>query len=186
MRIAVSGDKGSFSEEAGFLYSNRQGVAPEMVYAIDMEGVLIALDKRDAEVGIFPVANSHGGLVQTAFSAMGRHLFEFIEELWMEVHQCLIVKPGIKKSEIKAIATHPQAITQCERYIKKELPRVKLIDWEDTAKAAKDLAGGILDKYTAVIAPARSAQLYNLEILQRGIQDVHPNFTTFIIVKRLK
>ena len=183
--IAVSGDAGSFSEEAGLLYAQREGIDPEIIYAIDMEGVLEKVAKGEAEFGIFPVVNSRGGLVETAFEAMGRHLFAMKDEVWMEVHQCLMALPSVKKEDIKKIATHPQAISQCERYIKREYPQAELVDWEDTAKAAKDLVEGILTKDTAVIAPARSAQIYNLELLAKGIQDAHPNLTTFIAVKKL-
>ena len=59
-----------------------------------------------------------------------------------------------------------------------------LVEWIDTAQAAKDLASGVLPPDTAVIAPAKSAQLYGLDIIAKGIQDVHPNLTTFIIVKK--
>lgn len=184
-KIAVSGDAGSFSEEAGLLYAQREGFVPAIIYAIDMEGVLSQVEKGEADLGIFPVVNSRGGLVQTAFEAMGRHLFMLVSELWMEVHQCLMVLPGTKREDVKTIATHPQAVSQCERYIKREFPGIQLIDWEDTAKAAKDLAVGVLSEDTAVIAPARSAQMYNLELLAKGIQDNHPNLTTFIVVKKL-
>lgn len=183
-KIGVSGDAGSFSEEAGLIYAQREGIEPEIIYAIDMEGVLSRLDKKEIEIGIFPVVNSRGGLVQTAFEAMGKHLFTLDGELWLEVHQCLMVLPGTKKEQIKKVTTHPQAISQCERYLRRELPTAKLIEWKDTAKAAKDLSTGILSSDTAVIAPARSAQIYNLEILDKGIQDNHPNLTTFIIVKK--
>ncbi len=149
-----------------------------------MEGVLSALDKGEADLGIFPVVNSRGGLVQTAFAAMGRHLFTLADELWMEVQQCLMAKVGKTKKDIKNIASHPQAISQCERYLKQNFPEAKLIDWEDTAKAAKDLSAGALSDDTAVIAPALSAKLYGLNILEKGIQDMHPNLTTFIIVKK--
>lgn len=184
IRLAVSGDTGSFSEEAGLLYAQRIGIKPEIIFAIDMEGVLTALDRKKADIGIFPVVNSRGGLVQTAFEAMGKHLFQYTDELWLEVFQCLMVKPGVTKKQIKKIATHPQAIAQCERYIRKEFPNARLIEWEDTAKAARDLAKGILKKDTAVIAPARSAQIYKLKLLAKGIQDNHPNLTTFIVVKK--
>lgn len=183
-KIGVSGDAGSFSEEAGLVYAQREGLAVDIVYAIDMEGLLSRLEKEKIEIGIFPVVNSRGGLVQTAFEAMGKHLFKMDSELWLEVHQCLMVLPGTKKEQIKNVATHPQAISQCERYLRRELPTAKLIEWEDTAKAAKDLATGILPPDTAAIAPARAAQIYNLEILDKGIQDNHPNLTTFIIVKK--
>lgn len=185
MRIALSGDAGSFSEEAALLYAQREGMAePALVYAIDMEGVLDALDRGAADLGIFPVVNSRGGLVQTAFEAMGRHLFTLVDEVWMEVHQCLLVLPGTSKTDIKKITTHPQAISQCERYLRREFEGVELQDWEDTAKAARDLATGILSPDTAVIAPARAAHLYGLDILAKGIEDNHPNLTTFIIVKK--
>ncbi len=184
IRLAVSGDTGSFSEEAGLLYAQRNGLDAKLIFSIDMEGVLAALDKKQADLGIFPVVNSRGGLVQPAFEAMGHHLFKYTDELWMEVYQCLMVKPGVTKKQIKKIATHSQAIAQCERYIRKEFPNAQLIEWEDTAKAARDLAKNILKKDTAVIAPARSAQIYGLKLLAKGIQDNHPNLTTFIVVKK--
>jgi len=187
IKIAVSGDQGSFSEEAGLLYAQRQGWNnPELLFAIDMEGVLKAVTEGRAEYGIFPVVNSRGGLVQTAFEAMGKYLFTMVDELWFEVYQCIMVLPGVKKEEVKQIATHPQAISQCERHIKREFPDAKLLEWEDTAKAAKDLAQGVLPRETAVIAPARSAQIYKLDLVDRGIQDEHPNLTTFIVVKSIK
>lgn len=184
IRIAVSGDAGSFSEEAGLLYAQRNGINAQIIFKTDMEGVLAALDKKQADVGIFPVVNSRGGLVQTAFEAMGKHLFKYTDELWLEVYQCLMVKPGVTKKQIKKIASHPQALSQCERYLRKEFPNAQLIEWEDTAKAAHDLAKGIIKKDTAVIAPARSAQIYNLKLLAKGIQDNHPNLTTFIVVTK--
>ena len=181
IKIGVSGDEGSFSEEAGHLYIDREGLSAELVYAIDMEGVLARLENSEIDMGIFPVVNSQGGLVRQAFTAMGRHHFHLADELWLEIQQCLLILPGQKREEIKNIASHSQAILQCQRYLKREFPEVKLIEWADTAKAARDLKDGLLPKATAVIAPARAASLYGLEILERGIQDMRPNLTTFII-----
>ncbi len=182
--LAVSGDAGSFSEEAGLVYAGREGFEASMIYAIDMEGVLSAVEQGKAQLGIFPVVNSRGGLVQTAFEAMGHHLFTLVDEIWIEVQQCLLVKPGTTRDHIQSITSHPQAFSQCERYLKQHFESVPLKDWEDTAKAARDLAAGVLDVNTAVIAPARAAQLYGLEVLEKGIQDQHPNLTTFIVVKQ--
>ncbi|MFA6474672.1 MAG: prephenate dehydratase domain-containing protein [Patescibacteria group bacterium] len=183
-KIAISGDAGSFSEEAGHLYIEREGLTAELVYAIDMEGVLARLERGEVEVGLFPVVNSQGGLVREAFEAMGRHNFTLVDELWLEVQQCLLVLPGLTRTEIKNIATHSQAVLQCQRYIKREFPAVNVIEWADTAKAARDLKAGLLPAATAVIAPARAAGLYGLKILERNIQDMRPNLTTFIIVKK--
>lgn len=182
--IAVSGDRGSFSEEAGIIYAGREGVEPNIRFSIDMEGVLKDLENDEASIGVFPVVNSRGGLVRSAFDAMGNYTFNVIDELWMEVHQCIMVLIGTKKEDIKKIVTHPQAIAQCERYLKREFPEAELIEWGDTAKAAKDLSEGKIEADAAVIAPSRSAQIYNLEIIGKGIQDNHPNLTTFIVVEK--
>jgi prephenate dehydratase len=186
IRLGVSGDQGSFSEEAGLLYARCAKIKLALKYCIDMEGVLAALDKKQIQLGIFPVVNSRGGLVQTAFEAMGRHLFELVDEIWFDVHQCLMARKGVKAQDVKQIASHPQAFSQCERYLAKEFPKAKLVEWEDTAKAARDLALGKLPKFTAVIAPAGCAKIYGLQLLKKSIQDNHPNLTTFIVVRGFK
>lgn len=181
--IGVSGDRGSFSEEAALLFARSSGINSKLSYLTDMEGVLGALDKKSIDLGIFPVVNSRGGLVQTAFEAMGRHLFTMADEVWLDVKQNLLVNNGVKKSQIKLIVSHPQALSQCERHLQKEFPKARLLEYEDTAKAAKDLAKGKFGKATAVIAPALCAKIYGLDIIEKNIQDNHPNLTTFIVVR---
>jgi prephenate dehydratase len=182
-KFGVSGDIGSFSEEAAMLYAKRMKINPSLIYLIDMESVLAAIEKREIEIGILPVVNLQGGLVKPAIEAMGKHLFRPVDELWLEVKQCLLMLPGKAFNQIKNIASHPQGFAQCKQYIKKEFKQVTFIEWPNTAKAARDLAAGVLPANTAVIAPERSAEVYGLEIMAKNIQDVSPNFTAFIIVK---
>lgn len=181
-KLGVSGDPGSFSEEAGLLYAQRVGIKPTLVYLTDMEGVLSALNAGKIDIGIFPVVNSRGGLVKMAFAAMGKYLFTMIDEVWLDVRQCLLVRPGVASAAIKKIVSHPQAILQCERYLLREFKRAELVEWQDTAKAAHDLSAGKLGKNSAVIAPERAARLYGLDVVVKNIQDNHPNLTTFIVV----
>lgn len=180
--LGVSGDPGSFSEEAGLIYAQRVGIKPTLIYLTDMEGVLAAVETKKVDIGIFPVVNSRGGLVKMAFEAMGKHLFTMIDEVWLDVRQCLLARPNTKPSQIKKIISHPQAIVQCERYLLREFKKITLIEWQDTAKAAKDLSTGKFGKMAAVIAPERAARLYGLEVVVKDIQDNHPNLTTFIVV----
>ena len=92
--------------------------------------------------------------------------------------------PKTLPQQITAIASHPQALKQCRMYLKRKWPEVELIEWKDTALAAKDLTEKKLPSSTAVIAPERSAELYNLDILESGIQDLKFNFTTFLAVEK--
>ena len=186
MKIGVSGDAGSFSEEAGLLYASKNKINPEWIYLIDMEGVLDAVEKGKIDLGIFPVVNLRGGLVRMAFDAMGRHPFTVIDELWLEVNQCLLAKQGVMKTAIKKIVSHPQALAQCREYLQREFIDAELIEWQDTAKAARDLAEGKLHQDCAVIAPGPAAEVYGLKLMAANIQDVQPNLTAFIIVKHDK
>ncbi len=184
LSIGVSGDKGSFSEEAGLRYAEQAGITATLSYLIDMEGVLAAVEAGSVDLGIFPVANLRGGLVRQAFVAMGRHPFIVLDDLWIEINQCLIVKPGTAASAIRKIVSHPQALAQCQDYLKKTFPNAEQVEWEDTAKAARDLASGKLTADCAAIAPAQAARCYGLEVLEPAIQDMKPNLTAFVVVKQ--
>lgn len=183
-RIAVSGDEGSFSEEAGQRYAERVGIAATLSYLIDMEGVLAAVETGEVDLGVFPVANLRGGLVRPAFVAMGRHPFTVVDDLWLEVNQCLIVTPGTSADQVRKVVSHPQALAQCHDYLSRKFPSIERVEWEDTAKAVRDLASGLLSADCAAIAPARAAQRYGMQVLETAIQDMKPNLTAFLVVKQ--
>ncbi len=183
MILGVSGEEGSFSEEAALLYLQQTQLRASLQFLLDMEGVLAAISLNRIDMAILPVVNSRGGLVTMAFEAMGKYSFTFIDQISLHIQQCLMVLPGTTRSQITKIVSHPQGIAQCSNFLKKEFPQAEKIDWQDTALAARDLATGKLDSSNAVIAASRAAQIYGLEILEKNIQDTQPNLTTFIIVK---
>jgi len=134
--FGVSGLLGSFSEEAALVYTKQEAITPSLVYLLDMEGVLSAIEQGDIDLGVLPVVNLQGGLVKPAFEAMGRHLFTVIDELWLEVKQCLLTLPGIALTQITSVVSHPQALAQCKHYLQKAFANIERIEWADTGKAA--------------------------------------------------
>lgn len=183
MIIGVSGDVGSFSEEAGWIYAAKaHNGQHELRYLIDMDGVLAALNKGDIDVGIFPFVNYNSGIVWPAFSAMGKYSFMPIDDLQLNVEQCLLAIDDISLDEIVALYSYTPAFEQCKGFI--NYHNYNTIDWGDTAKAARDLASGILPRNAAVVGSAQAAKSYNLKIIKQGIQDLQPNITRFIVVKR--
>jgi prephenate dehydratase len=181
--IGVSGDPASFSEEAALQYAQTAQLTPQLVYLTDMERVLSAVEAGTVDLGLFPVANQRGGLVKQALRAMGNHPFVPIDDFWFDVCQCLMVQRGVQRSHIRQIVSHPQALAQCPAFIRTHLPHAILREWDDTAKAAADLASGQLSSDCAVIAPKRAAALYGLDLVEEGIQDLKPNLTAFVVVK---
>lgn len=187
MKIGVMGPRGSFSEQAGELYVKKEQVNEgEILPLISAENVLTALDKGEIDRGIFPIENSNGGIVLEAVYAMARHNFEIEQMFELDVHHMLLVKPNVTASHINTISSHDQALKQCRMYIKRTWPEADITPSADTAKAAEDLASGILPDTTAVIAPRQAAELYGLQILEESIQDLKFNYTVFVVATKMK
>lgn len=183
MRIGVSGDCGSFSEQAGLLYAAKaQQLKPHLLYLLDMEGVLAALTRNEIDIGIFPFVNYNSGIVWPAFTAMGKYNFTPIDDLQLDVEQCLLVRKNTPQDKITVLYSYTPAFEQCKAFIHQH--GYQLVDWGDTAKAARDLAAGKLPVNAGVIASLQAARTYDLVVLCQGIQDLQPNITRFIVVKR--
>jgi len=69
---------------------------------------------------------------------------------------------------------------QCGEYLKAR-PAMKVVERDDTAGSAREIAGQRLAG-TAAICGAEAAELYGLEILERGIETNKHNFTRFLVV----
>jgi len=181
--IGISGGKGSFSEEAANYYCHKNKIEDyELEYLISVENVLTAINKKQIDLGVFPIENSNGGIVYEAVYAMAKHNFNIDNFFEIDVRHNLLTLKGLKRGDIKKIASHQQALKQCRMYLKRSWPDAELIEWDDTAKAAEDLSKGRLSKDTAVIAPIGCAEMYGLDVLEERIQDLKFNFTTFLAV----
>ena len=75
--------------------------------------------------------------------------------------------------------SHAQAIGQCQKMITKN--SFKTIVSADTAGSAKDLANN-KEKNIAAIASKLSAEIYNLKILEKNVEDEKGNVTRFLIM----
>ncbi len=149
------------------------------------EVVLGALENGAIDKGIFPIENSNGGIVIEAVHAMAAHRFAIERMFELDVHHMFLVKHGLTSSHINTIYSHDQAIKQCRMYLKRVWPDADILPYADTAKAAADLSKGVLPDTTAVIAPRRCAELYDLEILEESIQDLKFNYTTFVVATKI-
>jgi prephenate dehydratase len=104
---------------------------------------------------------------------------------YVEISQNLLAKDGIALGDIEEIHSHEQALKQCKDYLAEKFWSKKLVEKDDTAKAAQDLAEGRLSDNTAVIASKNSAQKYGLNIIESDIHDLKKNLTLFLAVERI-
>ncbi len=184
-KIGVMGARGSFSEKAGETYIQEFDVTgAELVPLVNAESVLAAVEEGEVDLGIFPIENSNGGIVNEAVYAMAKHKFGIERMFEIDIHHMLLVKPGVTANQIKTVSSHDQALKQCRMYLRRTWPEAELLPYSDTATAAEDLSNGTLPETTAVIASRRCAEMYNLEILKESVQDLKFNYTTFVVATR--
>ncbi len=182
--IAISGIKGSFSEEAAHKYLEKHGLGGTITDATTADQTFQAVVSGQAELGLVPLENSVGGMVYETLYAMAKYTFGIEEILQIDVQQNLLAIPGTSIDAITHVTSHPQALAQCRHYLKRHWDATELQDYPDTALAAADLAAGKLNSHTAVIASRAAAKEYGLEILEAGIQDLKFNITAFLVFSK--
>jgi len=186
-RIGVSGGPGSFSQMAADYYCQQEKISDyEIIYLISVENVLKNLDEEKIDIGVFPIENSNGGIVYEAVYAMSKHLFNINKLFEIDVRHCLITKPGITLDQITMITSHDQALKQCKMYLKRKWPEITIKEWTDTADSIRAIKEGELPATAAGIASCKAAEIYGMQILEEGIQDLKFNFTTFLAVNKIK
>jgi len=177
MKIAFQGEPGAYSEQAVFEYFGKVETQP----CESFEEVFAAVRSGGCESALIPIENSLAGSIHQNYDLLLRHDLHIVGEHFLRVRHCLIALPGVKKSEIKKAISHPQALGQCDAYLRKH--GIKAEQVYDTAGSVKMLKeSGARD--TAAIASRRAAEIYKMEIVEEGIEDNSENYTRFLAIAR--
>ncbi len=186
MRIAYQGEIGAYSEAAALKFHPLTDVLPYPSF----EDVFAAVISGAATHGVLPVENSIGGSIHRNFDLLAEHDLSIVGEVELLVSHCLLAYPGTKREDLRRVYSHPQALAQCENFLRSlssaadpRLPAVEIVATYDTAGSAKLIRDGAL-KDTGAIASARAGEVFGLEVLASGIQDYEANLTRFVIVSR--
>mgnify|MGYP002639371273 CR=1 FL=1 len=183
--IGYQGIPGSFSEEAARKYMHEENLEDVPTKpCLTSQGVMDSLARYEIDRGIIAMENARGGVVHESIHSLARARCKVGSMFHIQVNQCLIVKPGLTHAEISEVRSHPQALKQCSQYLSDKLGHVPHIESKDTAESARKLSEGQYSDTTAVIAPARAAEIYGLYVLEYGIQDLKDNKTLFLVVER--
>ena len=185
-KIGIQGIEGSFSEEAAKSYCQKFGITDfELVYLVSSMNVLDGLTEKTIDTGIFAMENAQGGVVIESVEALAKNQCKIIDMFYVEISQNLLAKDHIALGDIQEIHSHEQALKQCKDYLAEKFWSKKLVEQDDTAKAAQDLAKGKLPNHVGVIASKNSAEKYGLNILESDIHDLKKNLTLFLAVERI-
>ena len=176
-RIAFLGPRGTYTEQALLAYD--PSAEPVPFPTITAVGRAVA-DGR-AELGVVPIENSlEGSVNETLDLLIGEALLHIYGEVVIPVEHCLLALPGTSLEEVRVVFSHPQALAQCRGYLDRVLPHARRTASLSTASAVEDMRRSA--EPAVAIAPARSAEIYGVEILARGVQDNPNNATRFVVL----
>lgn len=180
--VGYLGPPGTFTEAA--LHSQPELAALDNRPMATIPDVLAAVSKGEIEVAFVPIENAIEGSVNVTIDTLAFDTDLLIQlEVAIGIHHQLMARPGVKLSDITRVSSMPMATAQCRDFLREKLPHVRVEAANSTAEAA-ELAARAKAGHLAAIAPARSAEIYGLEILATDIEDHPDNETRFVAVAR--
>ena len=179
--VAIQGYRGCFHEQAARDFYSARGEDISIVEGPTFESLFIALSEGKAGAAVMAIENTISGGLLPNFELLRANPYKIKGEVYIPIHQNLMALPGQKMEDIKEVRTHYMAINQTRRFFEKNCPWIKMVESEDTAKSAIDIAEGGLMGIGAV-ASELAAEENGLEILAKGIETYKQNFTRFLIL----
>jgi prephenate dehydratase len=178
IRVAYQGEPGAYSEKAT---KELLGSKVTTVAYQSFEDAFKAVASMEADYAVVPIENSLGGSIHTNFDLLLRYDLHIIAEHEFRVEHTLLALPGVKRKQIKKVMSHPQALAQCDNYLR---------DWGVGKEATYDTAGSAkmikekAMKDCAAIASDLAGETYGMEVLDRNIEDHDNNYTRFLLLSR--
>jgi len=174
--VAYLGPPGTFTNMAA---RRKFGTSVRYVPTGSIREVFGEVARGRAECGVVPVENStEGGVNQTLDLFVETHL-RVCSEIYLPVHHHLMAR--CRPEEIRVVYSHPQALGQCRGWLAREHPGARQVEAVSTTEAAER---AVREPGAAAIASEMAADLYDLSILHRGIEDNPANVTRFFVIAR--
>lgn len=174
-KVAYLGPEGSFSHQAAY---NEFGGSSDLIPLGSFEEVFEEVENARAAYGVVPVENSIEGSVGMVLDLLSKTHLGIAAEHYEKINHFLLSKTGNIR-DIDTVASHPQAIAQCKKWLNKNMPSAKIVDTASTAEAARIAARR---KKVAAIASEHAASIYKLGIVHKNIEESSLNTTRFFVV----
>lgn len=175
-KIGFLGPAGTFSQIAA---RRAFGRSPEFLPFLSISDIFAAVDKGRVHFGVVPVENSSGGVVHVTLDELIESDLSICAEVYIPIRHNLLCRGSLGR--IRRVCTHPQVLLQCRNWLRANLPEAEQIETASTAEGARRARRS---STTATIGPSLAGEIYNLPVLDRGIEDTRDNVTRFLIIGR--
>lgn len=176
-QIAIQGIKGSFHDIAAHQYA---GAAAEVVCCDTFEEVVRHAAAEDDCLGLMAIENTIAGSLLHNYELLLNHGVKVVGEYKLHIRHSIMCLPSDSWGTLTEVNSHPVALAQCRQYLEAR-PALKIVEAFDTAGAAEHISRLQLQGHAA-ICHADAARIYDMKVLEDGIEDNKHNFTRFLVI----
>ena len=177
LRVAFLGPQGTFSHQAALRHFGHLSV---LVPCGTIRDVFSAVARGEASVGIVPIENTTEGIVTQTYDCLASSELTLCGEVQVRISHQLLSRSG-ERERVRRVASHPQPLAQCRRWLDAEMPDAARVEVASTAVAARLAAE---DDSVAAIASAIAGEEYGLRSVAASIEDRCDNTTRFLVIGR--
>jgi len=177
-RISFQGERGAYSEAAATAFFADK---IETIPCVTFSEVLKNTEDNISDYSVLPIENSLEGSVGESNDLLLGINLSAIGEIYYRIQHCLIGTGSIV--DVDTVYSHPQALGQCRQFIQEH--SLKTIPCYDTAGSVK-IIRDLNKKNVACIASKRAAEIYDISIIQQGIENNKNNYTRFLVFSKIK
>ena len=177
-RIAIQGVLGSYHDIAAHKFFKDEEI--ELICCSTFEEVFEHM-KRDSDIiGMIAIENTIAGSLLHNYELLRESGATIIGEHKLRISHSIMCLPEDDWNSLTEVNSHPVALAQCRDFLHSH-PELKVVETEDTAGSAANIRKNGL-KGHAAICSKYAADLYNMKILQEGIETNKHNFTRFLVI----
>ena len=178
--VAIQGGAGAYHEIAARAYFKSRGEDVKIFPCARFRDVISAVKREPEMLGIMAIENTIAGSLLQNHELIRTSDLAVVGEQKTRVTHSLAALPGQALGDVVEIHSHPIALMQCADYLD-ALPRVKVVEEEDTALSARFIAENKMLGHAAICS-RYAAEMYGLNVLDEGIETNKRNFTRFLLL----
>lgn len=172
--VAYLGPEGTFTHQAA---RKNFGGSVELQPKRTLVEIFDAVSRGQCAYGVVPVENTNAGAVTGTLDILAETELKIIAQIELEIEQCLVCAGPLEK--VTRVLSKDIALEQCSEWLTRHLPNADLVPTDSTAAAVEAAAQ---DPSVAAISSTIAAELRDVPVVERAIQNRGVNMTRFLVV----
>ncbi len=177
LKVTYLGPEGTHSEAA---VHNQFGSQAIRIPTNTIDDVFYQVINDEVNIGVVPVENSSEGVINTTLNCLAdSEDIKIIGEIYLDIDHQLASGNKFDLNQAFAIASHPQALGQCSKWIERNIGSIKRLEMPSSAAAAQYAKE---NKNILCIVNSLAVENYKLRLVKKNIQDYSENRTRFLVI----